>query len=290
MKKESWYRLELFTDRPNSVAAELFKEGALGVETQDQDTFEADPIPDGFSRIIAFFEHEDDSRTPPPLNTAHRDLVFQVYDDLSWRESWKRFFRPVVISPRIIVGPPWEDFSAAPSGYKIEIEPGMAFGTGTHETTQVCGEILEFIIGTQKPATMLDVGCGSGILSIAAAKLGLKEIWGIDNDATAVDVARENARINHVGEDLLRFSTQWEKKTYDLVVANILAHILLSLRDDLYQSVNQGGRLILSGITDVQISKFQDDFLIPGWEIDDASNMPSRSKGEWRALVLKRSQ
>lgn len=279
MTQESWFRLELLTERPNSVAAELFQAGALGVETQDNDTFEADPIPDGYSRVIAFFEEDAQA---PEINTPHNAFVYQPYNDLSWRESWKRFFRPVIISERIIVGPPWEDFDAPENGYKIEIEPGMAFGTGTHETTQLCGDILEGLIVSQKPNEMLDVGCGSGILSIAAAKLGVPKIYGIDNDATAVGVAIENAKLNLVEASVLSFSTDWEDKKYDLVVANILAHILLSLKSKLYDAVAKNGRLVLSGITDTQFEKFLADFVSDDWLVCDIGEL-----GEWRAVVLK---
>ncbi len=279
MTQQSWFRLELFTERPNSVAAELFEAGALGVETQDMETFEADPIPDGYARVIAFFEADKEA---PVINTPHNSMVYQAYNDLSWQESWKRFFRPIVVSDRIIVGPPWEDFEAPKNGFKIEIEPGMAFGTGTHETTQLCGRIIEELIVEQRPDEMLDVGCGSGILSIAAAKLGIQEIFGIDNDETAVAVAIENARLNGVDEKVLNFSTEWEDKKYDLVVANILAHILQSLKPQLYAAVAEKGRLVLSGITDVQFDPFLEKFVSEDWEI-----VEKHALGEWRAVVLK---
>jgi ribosomal protein L11 methyltransferase len=122
--------------------------------------------------------------------------------DQNWMESWKQHYRPILIGERLVIIPAWMD-SLGPHRIAIKIDPGMAFGTGTHPTTQLCLELMEKELATRHPSFVIDVGCGSGILSIAAIKLGAKSALGVDIDAGSIVNARENADINQVGKELI---------------------------------------------------------------------------------------
>lgn len=281
-----WYRLELLTTKPDLLLSFLHEHGALGVEVQDRDTHMEDgsipPVPDGQTRLIAFF----DEPFSTPLPETAEVVSNASYDDRSWETTWKKYFRPVQVSKRAIVGPPWEEFEAPIDGVRIEIEPGMAFGTGTHETTQLCAAILDDLLAEELPGSLLDVGCGTGVLSMIAAGLGVAEIAGVDIDDTAVEIARENLRRNAM-TGRAKFSTTPLPRLglYDLVVANILAHILQSLHPDLIARVRPGGLLVTSGITVEQADQFEEQFRDPELEL-----VERREHGDWTAFVWRRRE
>jgi ribosomal protein L11 methyltransferase len=307
---ENWYRLIILVQaaRGQQAAALLWEHGAEGVEIHDADTYADDqsvaPVPDGTSRLVAYFQEASPRQAGrmehaivnalnrgdiPPLS-----VQCGAFTDQSWKTSWKDFFEPTQISERSIVGPPWEDFEAPEGGTKIVIEPGMAFGTGTHETTQLCGAKIDRLLGEsqrsgdgERTLSLLDVGCGSAILSMIAARLGAAPVVGIDVDPTAVEVARKNLAVNQlVGEvDLSTRPLAMIEETFDVVVANILTHILLSLRDDLLARVKPGGTLLLSGITEAQIDSIREAFVTEEFtEVDLAQN------GEWVCFELRRAE
>jgi ribosomal protein L11 methyltransferase len=179
-------------------------------------------------------------------------VQWKIIKEQDWQNSWKRFIKPRRIGASFWVTPPW----IAPPRFRrrqvITIEPGLAFGTGTHGTTRGCMECLELVAERLQgdEFTGLDVGTGSGILAIALAKLGARKIWAIDNDPVALTVARENLRANGVaarvhlsGSELSRI-----KKTFSVVVANLTAETILELAGALEKKVAQNGYLILSGI------------------------------------------
>lgn len=283
--EQVWYRLEILTSNSEAMSGHLWSNGALGVEVQDHDTYMEDgsiaPVPDGVARLIAFF---DDPYPTDELPEAVTLVSHARYDDRSWETAWKRFFRPVRVSKRVIVGPPWEDFEAPEGGLKIEIEPGMAFGTGTHETTGVCAELLDELIAAHTPQSVLDVGCGTGVLAMMAAGFDVPRVDGVDIDPTAVGVATENLARNGLA-GTVQFSTTAlpQLGTYDLVVANILAHILRDLKDGLIARVRSDGHLITSGITTDQAEDFENYFRDEGLEL-----IERRDLGEWVALVWRR--
>ena len=285
MADEVWHRLELLTTSPELVAAQLWDRAALGVEVQDRDTYMEDgsiaPVPEGWCRLIAFF---DSPFEPSNLPADVQVIANTRFDDRSWETAWMKFFHPVAISRRAIVGPPWETFDAPPGDLRIVIEPGLAFGTGTHETTGLCGELIDELVESSAARSMLDVGCGTGVLAMIAAGLGVPTVAAIDNDPIAVEVATENLRLNGFGGRVRVSTTPLNRLgTYNLVVANILAGTLIALREDLLDRVAPEGHLITSGITVEQSDEFVRDFVGPDLEF-----VERRQRGEWVAIVWRR--
>ena len=183
------------------------------------------------------------------LRMRHR-VFYRSIDEEDWAESWKAFFWPEKVSPRIVVKPTWRDYHPVGNECVLEIDPGMAFGTGTHPTTALCMQLLEKYLRPDE--RILDVGTGSGILMAAAALLGASEVHGIDNDPVAVNVARQNLVLNAVPADRCRVWTgdllSGVEGRYDLVVANILAEVVIALLPGLPRVLSPGGRFICSGI------------------------------------------
>jgi len=188
-----------------------------------------------------------------------------------WRDRWKQWFLPVEITADLVVTPPWHaDAVRAEGGPErrlIVIEPGMAFGTGQHETTFVCLEGVEALgrLGAL-PDEVLDVGCGTGVLAVGAALCGATKIHGVDNDPVAVRAARVNAQDNGVAARVTFADTPIAEVegVYGLVLANIMTHILLSMRDELVARVAPGGILMLSGILREQEEEIVDAFAVEG--------------------------
>ncbi|MFZ5569546.1 MAG: 50S ribosomal protein L11 methyltransferase [Thermodesulfobacteriota bacterium] len=177
---------------------------------------------------------------------------YRQVDEEDWAESWKEFFWPEKITDRIVVKPTWRDYLPEPDAVVLEIDPGMAFGTGTHPTTAMCIRLIERHL---RPGDdFLDVGTGSGILMIAAAKLGARSGLGIDHDETAVGIAAGNLSLNHI--DPLRFSVaagdliQEVPRRFHLAAANILSEVVLTLLDSIGSALSDGGILICSGIAE----------------------------------------
>jgi ribosomal protein L11 methyltransferase len=173
-------------------------------------------------------------------------------DEQDWAEAWKAYFWPEKITDTIVVKPSWREYAAGPQEIVLEIDPGMAFGTGTHATTALCIRMLQAHL---KPGdAFLDVGTGSGILMIAAAKLGAGTVCGVDNDEVAVTVAEKNLRANHI--DSFSLSTgnlvDGVRQTFEVVAANILAEVVLALLPDVRAVLKKNGLLICSGIITTQ--------------------------------------
>lgn len=170
-------------------------------------------------------------------------------NEMDWRNNWKKYFFPIPVGEKLLIRPTWRDEYDAGERKVINIDPGMAFGTGNHETTRLCLACLEKYITEGK--TILDVGCGSGILSIAGILLGCSSAFGVDIDPTAVRTAKENAEVNNV-TDKCEFVagnlTDKVQGTYDVVVANIVADAIIMLSKDVRQFMNEDSVYIMSGI------------------------------------------
>ncbi|TXD38361.1 50S ribosomal protein L11 methyltransferase [Lujinxingia vulgaris] len=295
MDDTAWIRAEMLVPIAQTDSHVLWELGALGVEVQDRDTFMEDapfaPLPDGMNRLIAFFDQGEEAVEALAQTIVDRLQGAQIvaiapYNDRSWETAWMRFFRPVRLSRRVVAGPPWEELETPEDGMTITIEPGMAFGTGTHETTQLCAAMLDELLDARTSPTVLDVGCGSAILAMLASGLGAGHVVGVDVDATAVEVAKDNLRANGFSDEQIALSTTPLARVegdFDIVVANILAHILLGMRDALLSHVAPGGDLLLSGIPDFERDRLIEAFSEPGFTL-----IEHRQRGEWVALHLRR--
>lgn len=201
-----------------------------------------------------------------------------------WANEWKQYYQVTTVGENIIIKPTWEDYT--PNSDKeiiIELDPGMAFGTGTHETTSMCMEILERYV--EKGDVVLDIGAGSGILGITAAKLGAKAVVGVDLDEVAVKVAKENIELNKMSDivdvrhgDLLDVVSG----KGNIVVANIIADAIIYLSDIVISSMEEDGVFISSGIIDYRIDDVI-DALEANFEIIEI-----KRDGEWAAIVAKK--
>jgi len=230
--------------------------------------------------------------------------VFTPIADQNWLEAWKQHYKPIPVGKRLIIVPVWLE-SAHSGRIPIKIDPGMAFGTGTHPTTQLCLELLEQFYDrgaktedrdlssvVRTPSSVIDVGCGSGILSIAALKIGASRALGVDIDEAAIKSARENAEANGVAENLLLgvgsvaeiHAGRFRVRKAPLVLANILAPVIIRLFDaGLADLVSPGGMLILSGILQEQAEAVLAAAQAQGMEL-----VEKRQMGEWIAMVVNK--
>ena len=209
--------------------------------------------------------------------------TLNVHDE-DWAEVWKKFYKPFKAGRSLVVKPTWEHYDPQPGDRIIEIDPGMAFGSGTHETTSMCVELLQKYL--KEGDTVLDVGCGSGILGISAAKLGAKRCYLSDLDPIAVESAEHNCALNNV-EDITRVTLSDlltdSSVEADVILANITAEILCLLAPSVPSHLKAGGTLILSGIIESRLSLVKEKYLSLGLTCKE-----ERRKGEWFALVFSR--
>ena len=220
--------------------------------------------------------------------------TFKMIADQNWMEAWKQHYKPIPIGQRLIIIPAWID-SPEPERIPIKIDPGMAFGTGTHPTTQLCMALMEkFFVGADghPPPQVIDVGCGSGILSIAALKLGAKQALGADIDEPSIKNSRENADVNGIGDELLLgvgsvteiLAGKFAFKSAPLVVANILAPIIIRLFDaGLADLVEPEGTIILSGILQEQSQSVIEAGQAKGLKMNEMSQIE-----DWVAMAMSR--
>ncbi len=211
-------------------------------------------------------------------------LTESVKSDTEWKDKWKEYFRPFRVSDRIVVRPSWEEYHPAAGEIVIEIDPGMAFGTGTHETTSLCIEMIDRYL---KPGMkVLDAGCGSGILSIAAAMLGAGEVLAVDVDEDAVRTAQENIVRNRVG-DIARAEycdlTAGIGYRADLIAANLMAELIVMLAPDIERHLEDSGVFISSGILTEKKKMVMEGLNNAGFRITEI-----RDKGEWCCIVCSK--
>jgi len=217
--------------------------------------------------------------------------AYKQIADQNWMEAWKQHYKPILIGERLLILPVWMD-SPEPARVAIKIDPGMAFGTGTHPTTQLCLELMERVFVERQMSNVIDIGCGSGILSIAAIKLGAKNVLGVDIDEESIKNSRENADTNGVGEELV-FGTgsvteilegRYAFKQAPLVVANILAPVIIRLFDaGLVGLIEEHGAVILSGIL-----LEQEQTVIEAGQAKGLQMNERRQLGDWVALTMSR--
>ena len=256
----------------------------------------------GLSRITFYLADDPDGhamlsrvrQSLSPLKAAHPEyaplaLTVGNMDDCDWENNWKQFYKPMEIGERLLVIPEWEQ---AERGERVTLilNPGLTFGTGSHATTRLCLQALEqHIHGGEK---VLDLGCGSGILSIAALRLGAAHAFACDIDEKCVDVAYENAALNGIGKD--RYTVRWGDvvtdaqlkrefgREYDIIVANIVSDVIISLSAQVRPFLKENGLFLCSGIIDDRAAEVADHLRADGWTILD-----TRSSEGWFSYLCK---
>ena len=222
----------------------------------------------------------------PALKVLQEDLQNE-----DWAESWKTFYKPIRIGKSIVVKPSWEPYEPHENEVVIEIDPERAFGTGNHPSTALCIEILEHILTRASEGegdsglSVLDVGTGSGILGIVAARQGARRVLGLEIDPEALEAAQRNVERNGVvGIMSVSLSPLDQvEQTFDVVVANLTSSLITHMADDLAKHVSERGLLLLSGILDEQVEEVAKCFQAHYFKV-----VKSRSKEEWRAILLRR--
>lgn len=260
------------------------------VEALSEQGFGASSFEDlvsGLTIAQVFMEAGDD---PAPAEAALRGALSALGSSAEthveslpaqdWAESWKKFFHTARVSPRLVVRPVWEEYAALPGERVVSIEPGISFGTGNHATTRACLQMLDMAAAEDPDRDVTDAGCGTGILSVAAALLGFREVSGYDNDPDAVASSRALAAAHGVSIPYSVAGLEGYEGKSDLVVANILAPVLVANAAHLASNVRRGPKagLIVSGILDSQYPGVLDAFRAQGF----AERMAIRI-GEWRS-------
>lgn len=217
------------------------------------------------------------------LNIGDGLIELEEINQQDWENAWKQYYKPIKVSDKIVIKPTWEAYEAKEDELIIELDPGMAFGTGTHETTNMCIQALERYL--KKDDLVLDIGCGSGILSIAAAKLGAKSVVGVDLDPMAVRVAKENTQQNNMAglvEIRQGNLTDVVKEKSNIVVANIIADIIIKLADDVADFMKEDGLFISSGIIMPRLEDVKTAIESKGFTILEVN-----TQGEWSCIIAK---
>ena len=205
----------------------------------------------------------------------------KMYEE-DWANTWKQYYKPSKVGEKIVVKPIWEEYEEKEGELVVNLDPGMAFGTGTHETTRMCIQALEKYV--KEESTVFDVGCGSGILAIAAAKLGAKLAVGVDLDPVAVESSIENVGYNNLNNIEILHGNLVEviDGKADIVVANILAEIICILTDDVKRVMKDGGVFITSGIIHDRVDMVCEKLEATGFEVIEKNR-----DGEWNCIVAK---
>ncbi|WP_339236063.1 50S ribosomal protein L11 methyltransferase [Paenibacillus sp. FSL R5-0517] len=302
-----WHELTIHTteEAVEMISNFLHEAGAGGVSIEESGTLNKkrdttygelydvplNDIPEGFAVIKGYFSEGTDmvalqSEVNPRIeelsefgiDTGEVRYETRTVDENDWATAWKQYFKPVRVSERLTIKPTWEEYTPeSPDEKIIELDPGMAFGTGTHPTTSLCLRTLETVI--QGGEEVIDVGTGSGILAIGAIKLGAKHVLALDLDPVAVISARENVELNGLEQqitvkesDLLSVLGSQDpalgvQLPVKVVVANILAEIILLFVDDVYNALESGGTYIVSGIWKNKEQVVHDALVASGFEV-----------------------
>ncbi|WP_343209252.1 50S ribosomal protein L11 methyltransferase [Anaerolentibacter hominis] len=313
------FRLHTTTAAEDLVSSELMELGIDGIEIEDHVPLSEaekkqmyvdilpDPIADDGKAVITFYLDSDEDIDGKLAAVKERLAALSAFTDVGgcemeasvtkdedWVNNWKAFFKPFRVDEEILIKPTWESCpEVGEHDLVIEMDPGTAFGTGSHETTKLC--ILALKPFMNPSIRLLDVGCGSGILSIIGMKLGAGEATAIDIDPSAVSAAEENAAVN--GVDLSRYhilagnilDDPSLKETvgtgYDVVAANILADVIIPLSGLIGEYMRPGGIFISSGIIDMKEAEVREALLANGFEIMEVNHM-----GDWVSFTARKPE
>lgn len=319
-----WIKVSIFTTTEGiePVSGRLYQLGIAGLEIEDEKDFKDflennkqywDYVDD---ELIKKMEGETKVKTYVSDDTAGRELLIAIKSTLAelkdidennefgrleievdnmteqdWANNWRQYFHPMKIGEKLMIKPEWEELSEATDRIVFNIEPGMSFGTGSHYTTQLCLESLEKYI--RPGVKMLDLGCGSGILSIISLLLGAKEAVAVDIDPNAVDTAYQNAERNGVDKSRYKvlagnvvtdadIQAEISKNKYEVVAANIVADVIIGLAPKAKEYMKDGGVFIASGIIDDRIEDVKSALLENGFEIAAVNQ-----RKDWVSIICK---
>ena len=320
-----WLAVSIYTtpDGIEPLCGRLYNLGVTGVEIVDKDDFEDflennkqywDYVDEelrekmsGETRVKIYLS--DNETGHKMLQSVRDDLVsFKSLDaqnafgtlrieidsmrEEDWENNWKQYFKPIYVGDRLVIKPEWETIDNADGKIIFNIDPGMTFGSGQHETTRLCVETLDEIVN--KGDRVLDLGCGSGILSIISLMLGASEARAVDIDPNCKKIAYSNAALNGIGEDVYTvldgniltddaFKNDTEKSgPYDIVVANIVADVIIPLADDVHRYIKENGTFIASGIIEPRLPEVRDAIERNGFIIKEI-----KKENDWYCIVSK---
>lgn len=289
-KSEVWMEVRVVVPpaASDAISGFFFEKGSIGITEEEG----ADPQRGPFVLLRAYFEAAPfkadasfKTELEEALVTAGAGKPRIWIDEMpygDWAEGWKQYFKPRKLGHRVVVAPTWEEYAPKGEELVVRIDPGMAFGTGQHETTALCVRALEDVV--TPGAKVLDVGTGSGILALVAVLLGAESAWGVDNDPEAVTAANENVDANTLQGRVRIDATPLDDVDgrYPIVVANILAEALIAMARPLSARVEPGGALILSGILAHLGPKVAEAYRGQGFPEPEV-----RRDGEWVCLVAR---
>lgn len=237
---------------------------------------------DNIEEILAYIKEKVEEIKKLGIDVGLGIVESQKINEEDWANTWKKYFKPLRIGEKIVIKPTWEEYEKQKFDLVVELDPGMAFGTGDHETTKLCIQALEKYVETD--SIVFDVGCGSGILAIAAAKLGAKKAIGVDLDPVAVKSALENVAYNNLDNIEILHGNLIEviDGKADIVVANILAEIVCILTEDVSRVLKSGGYFITSGIIHDRVEMVTNKLQECGFIVEAVNK-----DGEWNCVIAK---
>lgn len=304
-KRGKWCKIDVssppgLVDALSNFLTEAGAQGVFQEETESQTAGEFDisanretlkaylPLDIRLEDRIASLKTYIDSLSQLFPEIEEASFTTETIQGHDWGEEWKKYFKPLRVSKNIVIKPTWERYAPAGRDIVIDIDPGMAFGTGQHPSTRMCLEAIEGILLKDrgiKTWRVLDVGTGTGILGISCAKLGAERVVCVDVDKKAAEIARENVMINHVDDrvEIINRDVNTIHEPFDLILANLTAKILIRLRTHLTSLIENNGYLVISGIIDQNRPDIESHFLAGQFSL---CNMITEK--EWVCYVLQK--